>query len=51
MAVKGRSDAGAAYGRIGHSIPRVEDLRLLVGRGKFTDDVAAPSALHAVFVR
>jgi aerobic carbon-monoxide dehydrogenase large subunit len=38
-------------GRIGDSIHRVEDTRLLTGAGRFTDDVATPDALHAVFVR
>jgi carbon-monoxide dehydrogenase large subunit len=30
---------------------RLEDERLATGRGRYTDDVAAPDALHIVFVR
>lgn len=41
----------ARYGRIGDAIPRVEDLRLLTGKGQFTDDVTVPGMQHAVFVR
>src|SRR5262245_22499790 len=33
------------------TIARVEDQRLLTGRGRFTDDPAAPGALWAVFAR
>jgi len=36
---------------IGLRRTRVEDLRLLRGRGRFTADIAEPHALHAVFVR
>ena len=32
-------------------IGRVEDFRLLTGRGRFTDDLAVPGALWGVFVR
>lgn len=38
-------------GRIGDSIARVEDFRLVTGVGQFTDDLSEPNALHAVFVR
>src|SRR6478672_755326 len=38
-------------GRIGDSIARVEDFRLLTGAGRYTDDLNEPNALHAVFVR
>src|ERR1700738_1456676 len=41
----------AKYGRIGDSIPRVEDLRLLTGRGRYTDDVAPSGCSYLVFVR
>ncbi|MCF3932452.1 xanthine dehydrogenase family protein molybdopterin-binding subunit [Acuticoccus sp. M5D2P5] len=30
---------------------RIEDLRLVTGRGRFTDDVAEPGALHVAFLR
>jgi aerobic carbon-monoxide dehydrogenase large subunit len=38
-------------GRIGDSIARVEDFRLLTGAGRYTNDLNEPNALHAVFVR
>ena len=36
---------------IGKPIPRVEDPRLLRGRGRYTDDLGLPGALHAAFLR
>jgi carbon-monoxide dehydrogenase large subunit len=36
---------------IGTRVHRVEDARLLQGRGTFVDDVVRPGMLHAVFVR
>ncbi len=36
---------------IGKSVPRLEDQRLLTGRGRFTDDTQTSGACHAVFVR
>ena len=42
---------GAKYGRIGDSIPRVEDLRLLMGQGRYTDDVVSSGCSHLVFIR
>ena len=38
-------------GRIGDGVLRKEDRRFLLGRGRFVDDVPAPGALHAAFVR
>src|SRR5580765_4117663 len=35
----------------GTSIQRVEDARVLTGRGRYTDDVVLPGMLHAAFVR
>jgi aerobic carbon-monoxide dehydrogenase large subunit len=35
----------------GARVPRVEDARLLTGRGTFVDDVKRPGMLHACFVR
>ena len=35
----------------GSRVHRVEDERLLTGRGTFVDDVQIPGALHACFVR
>ena len=36
---------------VGTSVRRREDQRLITGRGAYVDDVAAPGALHAAFVR
>ena len=36
---------------IGASVPRVEDRRILSGRGHYVDDVQLPNMLHAAFVR
>ncbi|AFM19247.1 aerobic-type carbon monoxide dehydrogenase, large subunit CoxL/CutL-like protein [Mycolicibacterium chubuense NBB4] len=35
----------------GARVPRVEDTRLLTGRGSFVDDITRPGMLHACFVR
>ena len=35
----------------GARVPRVEDRRLLSGRGTFVDDVERPGMLHCCFVR
>jgi len=37
--------------QIGRPLPRREDRRLLMGAGRFLDDIAIPGALHATFVR
>src|SRR6266851_1262742 len=36
---------------IGTSIQRVEDNRILTGRGRYVDDVNLPGMLHAAFLR
>ena len=36
---------------VGQRIPRLEDARLLRGRGKYVDDVQLPGMLHAAFLR
>ncbi|MBR0655917.1 xanthine dehydrogenase family protein molybdopterin-binding subunit [Plastoroseomonas arctica] len=36
---------------LGAPLRRVEDARLLIGGGRYTADVAAPGALHVVFLR
>jgi carbon-monoxide dehydrogenase large subunit len=36
---------------IGQSVRRVEDMRLLTGHGQYTDDIDAPGAAHALFIR
>ncbi|MCE2749869.1 MAG: xanthine dehydrogenase family protein molybdopterin-binding subunit, partial [Rhodobacter sp.] len=38
------------FGRSGIS-GRVEDLRFLTGQGRYVDDIAPQSALHAYFLR
>jgi len=45
------SSGSAKFGRIGDSIPRVEDLRLLTGQGCYTDDAVPPDCRHVAFVR
>ncbi|MCU1395016.1 MAG: Carbon-monoxide dehydrogenase (acceptor) [Ilumatobacteraceae bacterium] len=35
----------------GSSVQRVEDPRILTGRGRYVDDVVVPGMLHAAFVR
>jgi carbon-monoxide dehydrogenase large subunit len=47
------SDSGAQYGRFGSGKPvrRVEDADLLVGKGRFADDVSAPNQVFACFLR
>ena len=41
----------AAGASIGSSIERIEDLRLLTGRGSYVDDLVRPGMLHAVVLR
>ena len=36
---------------VGASVPRHEDRRMLLGRGRFTDDITGAGLLHAAFVR
>jgi carbon-monoxide dehydrogenase large subunit len=36
---------------VGQSVRRVEDHRILTGRGRYVDDVRLPHMLHAAFVR
>src|SRR5271166_3184296 len=36
---------------VGRPLPRFEDLRLVRGGGRYTDDIAMPGEAHAVFVR
>ena len=38
-------------GLIGARIPRLEDGALLVGKGRFIDDIVRPGVLHGAFVR
>ncbi|MDH5204487.1 MAG: xanthine dehydrogenase family protein molybdopterin-binding subunit [Hylemonella sp.] len=39
------------FNYIGQHLPRKEDFRLLIGQGRYVDDVEVPGALHACFVR
>ena len=42
----------SASGRwVGAAVPRLEDPRLVTGRGRFLDDINVPGMLHAQFVR
>jgi carbon-monoxide dehydrogenase large subunit len=36
---------------IGQPLRRVEDPRLITGKGRYVDDIALPGVLHAVFIR
>ncbi|MBI2880809.1 MAG: xanthine dehydrogenase family protein molybdopterin-binding subunit [Candidatus Tectomicrobia bacterium] len=36
---------------VGRSVPRVEDKRLLTGRGQYTDDIKLPGMCHAAVLR
>src|SRR5215472_6305227 len=36
---------------IGQAMPRLEDARLVTGRGRFTDDISFPGQAYAAFVR
>ena len=38
-------------GKIGDALPRREDLRLLRGRGRYSDDINAEGQAYAVMVR
>jgi len=45
------SATNATNGWIGAAVPRREDRRMLLGRGRFTGDLTRPGLLHAAFVR
>jgi aerobic carbon-monoxide dehydrogenase large subunit len=36
---------------LGHPVPRIEDLPLVTGRGRFADDICFPHQLHMRGVR
>jgi CO/xanthine dehydrogenase Mo-binding subunit len=44
-------EAAPARKWVGRSIRRIEDSRLLVGRGGYVDDLSVPGMLHAVLLR
>ena len=43
------NDSAAAW--LGRAATRIEDAKLLRGKGRFVDDIALPGLLHATFVR
>jgi aerobic carbon-monoxide dehydrogenase large subunit len=43
--------SSAKFGRIGDSILRVEDQRLLTGQGRYTDDAGLSDCMHVALVR
>ena len=45
------TDARAVAGSIGRGVERLEDLRLLTGRGAYVDDLRRPDMLHAAILR
>src|SRR5687767_12712172 len=45
------TDAKAVAGSIGRAVERVEDPRLLAGRGVYVDDIRRPDMLHAAILR
>ncbi len=42
---------GTSQTGVGKSVTRVEDARLLTGRGRYTDDIQLPGMLHGVTLR
>ena len=36
---------------VGQPVTRIEDIRLITGQGKFTDDQKLPGMVHGVFTR
>src|SRR5258705_13941853 len=44
-------DAARSGKVVGRSLPRLEDEPLLLGRGRFTDDIGFPDQLHMRMVR
>jgi carbon-monoxide dehydrogenase large subunit len=45
------TESGGATRYVGARVNRVEDARLLTGRGTYVDDISLPGMLHAYFVR
>jgi carbon-monoxide dehydrogenase large subunit len=45
------NEQAASSTNVGRSLPRVEDLRLLAGGGRYLADIASPQALHLRLVR
>jgi aerobic carbon-monoxide dehydrogenase large subunit len=51
MMARPKSDAFRSGKVLGRSLPRLEDLPLLTGRGRFVDDINFPGQLHMRIVR
>ena len=51
MTAKRFSDARRKGRYLGRSLPRLEDVPLLTGKGRFVDDIAFPNQLHMRVVR
>src|SRR5262245_10365485 len=51
MTAKARSDSPRSGHVLGRSVPRLEDAPLLVGRGRFVDDIKFEGQLHMRIVR
>ncbi len=51
MSARGVPAAGFDGRWVGAAVPRKEDRRMLLGRGRFTGDLTRPGMLHAAFVR
>ncbi len=49
--MSGQADTGALRFGSSQHVPRSEDLPLLIGQGRFTDDVTVPGQTYAAFVR
>src|SRR5438067_1750190 len=45
------TSSGVITGLVGSSVTRVEDQRILRGKGRYIDDVKLPGMLHAAFLR
>ena len=51
MSARGTQAAGFDGRWVGAAVPRKEDRRMLLGRGRFTGDLTRPGMLHAAFAR
>ena len=45
------SDVGTARGWVGQNVPRRQDARLLMGRGRYVDDIMLPGMLYCAVLR
>ena len=51
MAHASTTHASPGDGLVGRSVPRLEDVPLLTGKGRFVDDIVRPQMLHAFMFR